>query len=70
MKIEVGDLVIYSPEFHGPGDRDKYRLYELVELQGDIATIRDGKDPSNVKKVPVDHLELSFSMNGNNEGWP
>ena len=68
--LEVGDLVIYLPEFHGPGDRSKFKLYELISLSDGLATIRCGSDPTNVKTVNVDDLELSFSLNNPDEGMP
>jgi hypothetical protein len=67
--LEVGDLVIYLPEFHGVGDRSKFRLYELISLSEGLATIRACTDPNNVKNVSINDLELSFSLNNPDEGF-
>lgn len=69
QKLEIGDIVIYLPEFYDEDSRHD-KLYELVEVEGDLATIRATLDPSDEKTVPMDDLELSFSMNGEDEGMP
>lgn len=70
QNLEVGDLVIYLPEFHGDGDRSKYRLYELIALTEGQATIRACTDPTLIKDVLYVDLEFSFSMNNPDEGMP
>lgn len=67
--IEVGDIVIYCPEFYAEGSRHD-TLYELISLTEGRATIRATNNPNNVKDVAFADLELSFSMNDSDDGMP
>lgn len=70
QNIFVGDLVILIPEFFAEEGRVNEKLYEVVEIIGSQALIRDGKDSKVERWVNMDDLELSFSLSGNDEGDP
>ena len=70
QNIHVGDLVILLPEFFAEEGRVNEKLYEVLEIVGGRALIRDGRDTNNERWVNMSDLELSFSLSGNDEGQP